>query len=69
MLIEFRVANHRSLRDEQVLTMEAGRVGDEADPRPRHVSGHSESSADRRGPLRRERQRQEQRPGCLGVHA
>ena len=43
MLIEFRVANHRSLRDEQVLTMEAGRVGDEADPRPRHVSGHSES--------------------------
>ena len=31
MLIEFRVENHRSLRDEQVLTMEAGRVGDEAD--------------------------------------
>ena len=43
MLIEFRVANHRSLRDEQVLTMEAGRVGDEADPRPRYVSGHSET--------------------------
>jgi uncharacterized protein len=43
MLIEFRVANHRSLRDEQVLTMEAGRVGDEADPRPRHVPGHSDS--------------------------
>jgi len=42
MLIEFRVANHRSLRDEQVLTMEAGRVGDETDPRPRHVPGHSE---------------------------
>ena len=42
MLIEFRVANHRSLRDEQVLTMEAGRVGDEADPRPRHVPGHAE---------------------------
>jgi uncharacterized protein len=42
MLIEFRVANHRSLRDEQVLTMEAGRVGDESDPRPRHVSGYSE---------------------------
>jgi uncharacterized protein len=42
MLIDFRVANHRSLRDEQVLTMEAGRVGDEADPRPRHVSGHAE---------------------------
>lgn len=42
MLIEFRVENHRSLRDEQVLTMEAGRVGDEADPRPRRVSGHSE---------------------------
>ncbi len=42
MLIEFRVANHRSLRDEQVLTMEAGRVGDEADLRPRRVPGHSE---------------------------
>jgi hypothetical protein len=42
MLIEFRVANHRSLRDEQVLTMEAGRVGDETDPRPRHVPGHAE---------------------------
>ena len=42
MLIEFRGANHRSLRDEQVLTMEAGRVGDESDPRPRLVSGYSE---------------------------
>ena len=43
MLIEFRVENHRSLRDEQVLTMEAGRSGAESDPRPRHVPGHSES--------------------------
>jgi uncharacterized protein len=43
MLIEFRVENHRSLRDEQVLTMEAGRIGDEADPRPRRVAGSSES--------------------------
>ena len=43
MLVEFRVENHRSLRDEQVLAMEAGRVGDEADSRPRRVSGHSES--------------------------
>ncbi|MBU4270731.1 MAG: ATP-binding protein [Planctomycetes bacterium] len=42
MLIEFRVENHRSLRDEQVLTMEAGRVGDESDPRPRKVSGYPE---------------------------
>ena len=42
MLIEFRVANHRSLRDEQVLTMDAGRVGDETDPRPRRVPGHAE---------------------------
>ena len=41
MLIEFRVENHRSLRDEQVFTMEAGRVGDEDDQRPRRVSGHS----------------------------
>lgn len=42
MLIEFRVENHRSLRDEQVLTMEAGRLGEEADPRLRHVPGHPE---------------------------
>ena len=42
MLIEFRVANHRSIRDEQVLTMVAGRVGDDNDPRPRQVPGHSE---------------------------
>ena len=43
MLIEFRVENHRSLRDEQVLTMEAGRVGDAADSRPRRANGHSKS--------------------------
>jgi uncharacterized protein len=42
MLIEFRVENHRSLRDEQVLTMEAGRLGDEDDLRPRRVSGYAE---------------------------
>jgi len=42
MLIEFRVENHRSLRDEQALTLEAGRVGDSADPRPRSVAGHGE---------------------------
>jgi uncharacterized protein len=39
MLIEFRVKNHRSLRDEQVLTMEAGRLGPDSDDRPRHVVG------------------------------
>ena len=43
MLVEFRVENHRSLRDEQVLTMEAGRVGNDADPRPRRVPGHAQS--------------------------
>jgi predicted ATPase len=43
MLIEFRVDNHRSLRDEQVLTMEAGRVGDSSDNRPRRVEGHAEA--------------------------
>jgi uncharacterized protein len=43
MLIEFRVNNHRSLSDEQVLTMESGRVGDESDPRPRKIFGHAES--------------------------
>lgn len=41
MLIEFRVENHRSIRDEQVLSMEAGRVGDENDPRPRKVEGYA----------------------------
>jgi uncharacterized protein len=39
MLIEFRVENHRSIRDEQVLTMRAGRVGAPDDPRPRAVPG------------------------------
>jgi hypothetical protein len=42
MLIEFRAENHRSLRDEQALTMEAGRTGDADDRRPRSVSGFSD---------------------------
>lgn len=42
MLIEFRVANHRSIREEQVLSMEAGRGGDPVDPRPRVVDGYDE---------------------------
>ncbi len=42
MLIEFRVENHRSIRDEQVLSMEAGRVGTNADPRPRCIPGCSD---------------------------
>lgn len=42
MLIEFRVENHRSLRDEQALTLEAGRIGEPSDPRPRSVAGHGE---------------------------
>lgn len=41
MLIEFRVANHRSIRDEQVLSMEAGRVDVDTDGHPRQVSGHA----------------------------
>jgi AAA15 family ATPase/GTPase len=41
MLVEFRVENHRSIREEQVFTMEAGRVGDATDIRPRHVQGSS----------------------------
>ncbi len=41
MLIEFRVENHRSIRDEQAFTMEAGPIGDANDPRLRHVPGHS----------------------------
>ncbi len=43
MLIEFRVENYRSLRDEQALTLEAGRIGESSDPRPRSVAGHGES--------------------------
>ena len=42
MLIEFRVENHRSLRDEQVFSMAAGRVGDDDDQRPRRVAGYPE---------------------------
>lgn len=41
MLIEFRVENHRSLRTEQALSLEAGRVGDPEDPRPRSIPGHA----------------------------
>lgn len=39
MLIELRVENHRSICDEQALTMRAGRVGAPDDPRPREVPG------------------------------
>ncbi len=40
MLIEFRVENHRSIRDEQAITMEASLLEDAADVRPRAVEGH-----------------------------
>lgn len=41
MLIEFRVQNHRSIGQEQSMTMEAmKRLGDDDDPRPRTVKGH-----------------------------
>ncbi len=40
MLIEFRVENHRSLRDEQSLTLEAAPIGEASDPRPRSALGH-----------------------------
>lgn len=43
MLIEFRVENHKSLRYEQVLTFEAGRIASDGDLRPRTVEGHNES--------------------------
>jgi len=39
MLIEFRVANHRSIRDEQTLTMRAAGPDESADRRPRRVEG------------------------------
>lgn len=40
MLIELRVENHRSIRDEQTLTMTAGRVGRAKGPSPRDVVGY-----------------------------
>jgi hypothetical protein len=40
MLIEFRVENHRSIRDEQALTMEASLLEDATDNRPRAVVGN-----------------------------
>ncbi|MCX5944157.1 MAG: ATP-binding protein [Cyanobacteria bacterium] len=43
MLVEFRVENHRSIREEQVFTMEAGRVGTAEDPRPRQVDGYRQA--------------------------
>lgn len=39
MLIELRVENHRSVRDEQVLTMAAGRGAEAGDPRARELVG------------------------------
>src|SRR5262245_38397229 len=43
MLIEFRVENHRSIRDEQVFTMEAGRTSDADAPHVREVDGHKKA--------------------------
>ena len=42
MLIEFRVENFRSLATEQALTLEAGKLGNENDARPRDVEGHGD---------------------------
>lgn len=42
MLIELRVANHRSIREEQILTMEVGRIASAEDARPRVVAGAEE---------------------------
>lgn len=41
MLIEFRFQNHRSIKDEQVLTMETSQGRDPGDPRPRALPGYS----------------------------
>ena len=43
MLIEFRVENHRSIREEQALTLEAANIGTPDDPRPRKVEGHNQA--------------------------
>ncbi len=42
MLIEFRVENHRSIRDEQALSLKAGRFGASDDPIPRKTPGCSD---------------------------
>ncbi|MFG6096032.1 ATP-binding protein [Leptothoe sp. ISB3NOV94-8A] len=43
MLVEFRVENHRSLLEEQALTLECSRFGKSSDKRPRQIEGHSEA--------------------------
>lgn len=43
MLIEFRVENHRSIREEQVLTTEAAAIGEAEDTRPRQVDGYDKA--------------------------
>lgn len=40
MLIQFRVANHRSIREEQAITFEAAALGDDDDLRPRKLESH-----------------------------
>jgi hypothetical protein len=40
MLIELRIENHRSIRDEQALSMESADAADSTDPRPRQVQGY-----------------------------
>ncbi len=42
MLVEFRVQNHRSLSDEQVLTLETSRTRLDDDPCPRTIAGHDQ---------------------------
>jgi len=43
MLIEFRISNHRSIKDEQVLAASAsGRLQNDDDSRPRIVNGHDD---------------------------
>ena len=43
MLVEFRVANHKSIKNEQVLTAAAsGRLNDVEDKRPRTILGHED---------------------------
>jgi predicted ATPase len=42
MLVEFRFENHRSIQDEQALSLEAANIGAPDDPTPRAVAGHGE---------------------------
>ena len=70
MMIEFRVENHRSIRDEQVLSMDAAtEKGDKEELTPAHGEGIQEEVAAGGVHLRGECEREEQRIVGAGLDA